>query len=53
MKPKIIGKVEPVLKARLDWLQEYIDNLLERHDWIPDDVFKALIDKKQELVEMV
>ena len=50
---QIIGKVDPVLKARIDWMQEYIDWLLARYDRLEDDLFKALIDKKMELVERV
>ena len=52
--PRIIGAVEPWKKARLDWIQEYIDWLWARYDPLPDDVMSeiaALYDKKIRLVE--
>jgi len=51
--PRIIGAVEPWKKARLDWIQEYIDWLWGRYDPLPDDVISeiaALYDKKVRLM---
>lgn len=50
MKP---NHVDAVLKARIDWIQEYIDSLIERHVYVSKDVLMALYDKKAELVEMI
>jgi hypothetical protein len=51
--PIITGDVDPTLRARIDWLQEYIDEMVERHTYVPSDVLNALYNKKRDLTEMV
>lgn len=53
MPTKIIGKVETEIKARINWMQEYIDLMIERHGTIPKDVYRALVEKKIALVEKI
>jgi len=47
------GRIDPLLKARIDWMQEYIDTMQERYDHVPADVLVGLYNKKQTLVERV
>jgi len=49
----IIGKVDPILKIRIDHVQGQIQILTERYEHIPDDVWEALTRKLYELVEKV
>lgn len=49
----IIGKVDPVLKSRIDRVQAHIRLLVERYERIPEDVWDALTRKLYELVERV
>ena len=47
------GRIDPLLKARIDWMQKYIDTMQERYDHVPADVLVGLYNKKQALVERV
>ena len=47
------GKIDPLLKARIDWIQQYIDTMQERYDRVPKDVLLGLYNKKKALVERI
>ena len=53
---KIIGRIEPILKLRIDNLQHYLDRMLNEYDmdepmvW---DVVKALFERKQLLINQI
>ena len=49
---KKIGKIDPLLKARIDWMQQFIDWSINRGN-TEKDYLLALINKKQALVERI
>ena len=48
----IMGRIDPLLKARIDWLQEYIDWSINRGN-TEKDYLLSLFNKKQALVERI
>ena len=58
-KSKIIGRVNPLLKARIDNIQYYIDkmifeyNMSEKYSDIIDEVLKVLFERKNRLVNQI
>ena len=46
------GRIDPLLKARIDWIQQFIDWSINRGN-TEKDYLLALIDKKQALVERI
>ena len=49
---QIKGRIDPLLKARIDWLQEYIDWSINRGN-NEKDYLLALFNKKMALVERI
>lgn len=46
------GRIDPLLKARIDWIQEFIDWSINREN-IEKDYYLFLIGKKMALVERI